>query len=209
MKNNLWKPILPPFREHKKKVYSRIISVCDFIYQIGELEALRKSSKPVPSKIIKTKVFQAKLSYLKKCLLKYRQLTGMGRGISAVQVGIPERFSVIYTGTKNEPMVIINPKITKKSQKFLRYPEICMSASPLIAPVVRPAWIEFEYLNEKGERCFWETKANSKKGKIYNRVFQHEIDHMSGIINIDMAESRELTLESDPKDDDSAEFEKV
>lgn len=32
-----------------------------------------------------------------------------------------------------------------------------------------------------------------------NRIFQHEIDHMDGIINIDRTESsKELLLESDP-----------
>ncbi len=42
-----------------------------------------------------------------------------------------------------------------------------------------------------------------------NRVFQHEIDHMEGIINIDRCLSKELTLESDPKFYKKTKFEKV
>lgn len=40
-----WKSQLPPFRRHKQKVYSQIISTGKFIYQIGESGLLRKPSK--------------------------------------------------------------------------------------------------------------------------------------------------------------------
>lgn len=43
-----------------------------------------------------------------------------------------------------------------------------------------------------------------------NRVFQHEIDHMNGIINIDKVKSpKELILESDPDFHKNAKFEEV
>lgn len=70
-----------------------------------------------------------------------------------------------------------------------------MSVNPIIAPVDKPSWIEFEYLDEKG--------------KMYNRVFQHEIDHMDGIINIDLVKSKELNFESDPSYYEKARFEEV
>ena len=41
---------------------------------------------------------------------------------------------------------------------------------------------------------------------MYNRVFQHEIDHLNGIINIDRVESKELIFESDPNYYEKAEF---
>ncbi|MBI2011380.1 peptide deformylase [Candidatus Daviesbacteria bacterium] len=193
-----WKKKLAPNRRFKKQVAHHAALVADFIYQIGEYKDLRKRSIDVPLNKINTKEYQAKFRYLKKCLIKYRKLTRVGRGITAVQVGIPEKFSVIYTPEKYQ--IIINPKITKVSKKKYLYKEMCMSTHPIVAPTVRPSWIEFEYFDEKGNKNYWNTKDNTKLGKILNRVFQHEIDHMDGIINIDrVLNSRDLTLHSDPR----------
>lgn len=206
----MWKPLLPPFRKHKQDIFEKVISTGQFIYQIGESEILRQSSREVNYKDICSEVFQKKIAYLNKCMLKYRKLTGVGRGIAAVQVGIPERFSVIYMpDIKGELLIIINPVVIKKSERFLSYPEMCVSANPIIAPTIRPAWIEFEYYNEQGEKEFWNTKDTTREGKMYNRVFQHEIDHMDGIINIDRVESKRLTFESYPSYYDKASFEEV
>lgn len=192
-----FKPKPAPFRKFKKKVFERVSLVADFIYQIGEFDDLRKPSKEVPLDKFKSLEYKLKFKYLKNCLRRYRKLTGYGRGITAVQVGIPERFSIIYTPEKS--FIIINPKITKVSSKKYLYPEMCMSADPIIAPTIRPAWIEFEYLDEEGEKKFWNTKDDTDLGRMMNRVFQHEIDHMEGIINIDKVSSKDLILESDPK----------
>ena len=151
---------------------------------------IRKPSAPVTD--IKSSEFQKELRNLKNCLLKYRKLTGMGKGIAAVQIGIPEKFAVIYTPKKL--ITIINPKITKISKDKNRYPEGCMSATPIIVPLVRPAWIEFEYLDENGNLKIWKGKS-----LILNRVFQHEIDHMEGILNIDKVDPKEYLFKSDGK----------
>lgn len=217
MKTNIWKPQMPPHRRHKAKVYNQIISTGKFIYQIGDSENLRTPSKEVLIKNLNTEDYQAKIAYLKKCMRKYRKLTGFGRGITGVQIGIPERISVIclpdqlagMEEAKAGLLIIINPKITKKSTRLFIYPEICMSANPLIAKVTRPSWIEFEYFDEFGKKQYWNTKDQDKKGKIYNRVFEHEIDHMDGIINIDLVASKELIFESDPKFYKKAKFEEV
>lgn len=210
----------PKIVAFKEEVFKRAAKVASFIYQIGESESLRKVSKEVSIKVIDTPKFKAKIQYLKKCLLRYRKLTGVGRGITAVQVGIPEKFSVIYktrlinqktntVGSLKDLMVIINPKITKSSRKISIYNEGCMSASPIIAPTKRPTWIEFEYLDEDGKKQFWDIKDDTDYGKMMNRVFMHEIDHMQGIINIDLCKSKDLFLESDPKAYQSASFKKV
>lgn len=86
---------------------------------------------------------------------------------------------------------------------------MCMSANPVIVPTIRPTWIEFEYFDEKGKLQKWITKDKTKLGKILNRVFQHEIDHMNGIINLDIGNPKEFILESDPKFYSRATFEKI
>lgn len=205
---NNWKPKYPPFRKFKKEVFSKVGKVSQFIYQIGEYPALHQPSAEVSINQIASDEMQRKFKYIKKCLIQYRKITGVGRGITAVQVGIPERFSVIYT--PEELLIIVNPQITKKSSSLLTYPEMCMSANPIIAPTIRPSWIEFEYFDEKGTQKKWYTKDDTPFGLMMNRVFQHEIDHMEGTVNIDLVRSpKDILLHSDPAFYDSAKFEKV
>jgi peptide deformylase len=204
----MWKPTPPPFINFKKDINAKAASVADIIYQLGEYEALRKPSREIALDAIQSEVMQGKFNYIKQCLIEYRERTGYGRGIAGVQIGEPERFCVVYTPL--QLMLIINPVITKKSAKVLLYPEMCMSAFPIIAPVVRPAWIEFEYVDEKGKKQVWNTKDTTAKGRILNRVFQHEIDHMSGIMNIDIVRSpKELLLYSYPSFYKNATFTEI
>lgn len=205
----MWKPEPPPFGTYKKDVFERASKVTDFIYQIGEHPGLRQPSKAVPIKDITAMEYQQKIRYMHDCLRRYRRLTGYGRGITGIQVGIPERISVLFT-TDMEIMTVINPKILSKSYKQYKYPEICMSANPIIAPVVRPAWIEISYYDEEGKKKNWKTKDETPADRIMNRVLQHELDHMEGIINIDKVGSpSELIIESDPEFYDKAGFEEV
>ena len=194
-----WKPTLPPFRTYKKELLDKQKVLADFIYQIGEYDALRLPSKDVPIDKITSPEYQAKIKHMKQSLLKYRKLTGKGRGIAAVQLGFPEKMIVVYMPEiEGKLLMLINPKITKQSTEKLKYPEMCMSASPAIAPVVRPAWIEFAYYDETGKKQLWNTKADTDLGRMYNRVFEHEIDHLDGFINIDRVSSKEIIYESDP-----------
>lgn len=201
----VWKRVRPPFWKYKKEVFARISRTADFIYQLGESDSLKKPSIKVSKGKISSAEMQDKFGYIKNCLRKYRKLTGYGRGIAAVQVGIPERFAVIYI--RQKPLIIINPKITRTSKTFLKYPEMCMSAMPIIAPIIRPAWVEFEYYDEKGILKYWNIKDDTTEGRMLNRVFQHEIDHINGIINIDLVKSaKDLILQSDPDFYSKAKF---
>ena len=191
-----WQPTPPPFAYFKREVFQRVGEVGEFIYQIGELPALREHSSKVPMKKVTSEKYKAKFEYLKNCLRRYRELTGAGRGITAVQVGIPEQFSVIYHPKGS--FIIINPIIIIKSENKLLYPEICMSANPLITPIIRSAWIEFTYYDEQGKAQKWDKKDTNEEDRMMNRVFQHEISHMEGIINIDLCHPRDLIFESDP-----------
>lgn len=83
-----WK--LPPFRKFKAKLFENAAKTGQFIYQIGESEYLRKPSKEIPINKITSKEYQTKFRYIRNCLRKYRKLTGVGMGITGVQVGIPQ-----------------------------------------------------------------------------------------------------------------------
>ena len=87
---------------------------------------------------------------------------------------------------------------------------MCMSADPVIVPTVRPAWIEFEYLDEDAIVRKWNTRDNTDTNRMMNRVFQHEIAHTQGIINIDLVKDpSRIILDSNPSFYDKAEFTEV
>jgi peptide deformylase len=213
MPKSVWEPSLPPGRAYIHENLAEIRKASSFIYQVGESPILREPSMTIPIKEIVSPVVQAKIDYVKACLRRYTKLTnGKGRGLAAVQVGVHERFFVAYLGkeTKNRVIsVFINPKVDEASETLYRYNEACMSANSLVAPVIRPAWIRFTYYNERGEQQEWKQKDTTYHYRMLNRVLQHEIDHLEGIINIDKVPSVSLSFESKKGEYKRAKFEVV
>lgn len=205
-----WKPSLPPHPEYKKNTFQKAARVVDFVYQIGDSEILRQPSHPVNIKAITSAEIQAKIAYLSACLVKYRELMGMGRAISMCQVGDPAMIMAVWLPDTKTVKTLINPLITLGSEKLLKYPEICMSANPIIVPTIRPAWIEFEYYDELGKKQFWNTKDDTDQGRVLNRVFQHEIDHMEGYVNVDRVKAPDkIFFDVNPAFYETAQFEDV
>jgi peptide deformylase len=190
-------------KKYIRKVFENAAIVAPLTVQIGQSEILRQKSKEVPLEKLDSPEIKKIIKDLHETLGRYKKLTGKGRGICAVQIGKLSKIAVLYIGKKM--ITVINPVIKSESIKTLRYPEICMSANPVIAFVLRPAWVEVEYLNEFGEEKVWDDKED----KIINRVFQHEIDHMEGIINIDLVKSKDLIFDSSPDILKNAKFEEV
>ena len=206
--NNMWKPTKPQNKEFKKQSLLKTAKICKFIYQLGESSLLNQPAIEIKTEDITGKDIQQKIKYIQSCLLEYRKITGYGRGIAAVQVGIPDKIAVIYTPA--ELITIINPKITRLSQKQLKFPEMCMSTGNVISPIIRPSWIEFEYYNQRAEKQKWSITDDTAENTMLNRVFQHEIDHLNGIICISKATSlKDLSLETNPNFYNSTTFEEV
>ena len=78
--------------------------------------------------------------------------------------------------------VFINPKILKRSKQKGIYKEMCLSGIPFAADVVRPWIVQVEYLDNNG--IVHKEKLNSR----LSRMFQHEVDHLDGILFIDRME---------------------
>lgn len=108
-----------------------------------------------------------------------------GMGLSYIQIGIPKRIFVISEEIekgKFERHIIINPKIKSTSEEmvYIEEGEGCLSINrPTEGIVPRHARITIE--------------AYDEDGKLYNiRVreelavcFQHELDHLNGILFVD------------------------
>ena len=102
-----------------------------------------------------------------------------GIGLSANQVGKPYRMFVMGDHpniSKGKKWVCINPKITNVTKDLIRYKEGCLTFPFLFLDIERPQDITVEYLDENLEK-----KEEHMTG-IVARCFQHEFDHMQGIV---------------------------
>jgi peptide deformylase len=143
---------------------------------------LRKIAKPVPKSMFGTK----KLKELVQAML-FTMRRAPGVGLAASQVGIDLALVVMETKPNKirphvlpfPPQAIINPKITKRSGKTISDWEGCLSLFNVRAMVPRSERITVEYYDERGAKHVKEFSG------FQARVFQHEIDHLSGVLYID------------------------
>jgi peptide deformylase len=99
-----------------------------------------------------------------------------GMGLAAPQVGESIRLCIVeHLGNT---YILINPKITAHSKEKINTEEGCLSFPGKFIPVTRFETVQVRYLNEKGEKCKIKTKD------LLARAFQHEIDHLDGILFI-------------------------
>ncbi len=118
---------------------------------------------------------------LEKVLLKYREITGYGRGLAAPQIGMGKSVFITFLDDKTE--VFINPRIIEKSTTTNFYKELCMSAGILAADVERPEWIVMEWTDGTG------INRSEKIDGFKARLYQHEEAHVRGHLNLDDAVS--------------------
>ena len=109
-----------------------------------------------------------------------------GVALAAPQIGLPLRIFVVspraYSKSdKTSPLVFINPRITKRSKKELLVDEGCLSIRWLYGEVKRSTNATVEAYDEEGKRF---TRGG---GGILAQIFQHEIDHLEGVLFTDKA----------------------
>ena len=112
-----------------------------------------------------------------------------GIGLAAPQIGLEYRmFASCISGRLDEdgnpydeePTVYVNPKITRFSKETVVLGEGCVSIPKFYEDVERPSVIDIEYQDINGKKIV-------EKGLKYwkSRCFQHEYDHLDGILFID------------------------
>ncbi|WP_172250083.1 peptide deformylase [Saccharibacillus deserti] len=104
-----------------------------------------------------------------------------GVGLAAPQVGIPKRIIVIDVGDENGLIGMINPEIIEREGEQFG-PEGCLSIPGLNGDVRRSMTVTVKGLNRDGEE-FTVTGSG-----LLARAFQHEIDHLDGVLFTDVAE---------------------
>ena len=107
-----------------------------------------------------------------------------GVGLAAPQVGVSKR--IISAGDGENWYIIINPKIVSHSILTEKDHEGCLSLPGLRGEVSRFRKVTVKGLDRDGNPL--EVHARG----LLARVFQHEIDHLDGILYIDRAEKDSL-----------------
>ena len=131
-----------------------------------------------------------------------------GFGLSANQIGVDKRMCVINI---KEPMVLINPKITKRSEEAVQYIESCLSlpktmrkpkntvrSVSVIVETDNLGTVEFgpdekDKIGTEGHNYFGD------EGLLECVVAQHEIDHLDGILITDSIRAYNIQRVSEKK----------
>jgi len=125
-----------------------------------------------------------------------------GVGLAAPQVGVSERMIVVeYTEGSEDPdapekppklYMLVNPEIVRHSRSTVEGNEGCLSIPGYLGTVERYEAVTVKGLNQYGD------PVKIKAKDWLARIFQHEIDHLDGILYIDRAtEMYELVQEEE------------
>ena len=106
-----------------------------------------------------------------------------GLGLAAPQVALPFQLLVMnITGDANQKdkeEVFLNPQIVER-KGFMEDEEGCLSVPGLYQTVRRSKSIKVRAYNLKGE------VVEKSASELESRAWQHEIDHLNGVLFIDM-----------------------
>jgi peptide deformylase len=135
--------------------------------------SLRLVSKPVPQGEIASRLPSVLAAMVK---LMY---AAEGVGLAAPQVGYSERFFVMDASPEHDsPLAMVNPEILERRGQDSAE-EGCLCIPGVRGKVKRSAWIRVRYFDENG------AAHESEMDDLAARVFQHETDHLDGVLFID------------------------
>jgi len=129
-----------------------------------------------------TKITPRLLAAVEEMLETMRHASGVG--LAAPQVGIRQRFFVVELpedeeeGLPRETYVLFNPKIVKSQGEQVGI-EGCLSIPGYVGEVARFEQVTLKALDEQGR------PVRHKVDGYLARVFQHEIDHLDGVLYTD------------------------
>ncbi|TCP69779.1 peptide deformylase [Baia soyae] len=141
------------------------------IVQIGE-PILKEKAKPVTK-------FHARLHKLLDDMAE-TMYDANGVGLAAPQIAISKR--VIVVDVDEQLYEVVNPEIVEKRGEQFNPPEGCLSIPNLLGEVRRADYIKIVGQDRNGNPI--EIEANG----FLSRAFQHEVDHLNGILFPDVAE---------------------
>lgn len=156
------------------------------IVQNGD-PVLRECAQTIPVKDITSSKIQKVIEDMKIALSSQKD----GVAIAAPQIDVPLRIFIVSDAILKEAdkeyrsigkdLVFINPKITKLSKDKSDVEEGCLSVRWKYGKVTRSVKATVDGYNELGE------KVERGASGLLAQIFQHETDHLDGILFIDKA----------------------
>jgi peptide deformylase len=153
------------------------------ILQTGD-PILRQVAKPVALE----EITSAKIKKVLKDMSTTLATCDDGVAIAAPQIGVSLRIFLIASRVLNaedesetKELVFINPKIIKTSSKKVVLDEGCLSVRWIYGQIKRAEKVTVEAYDEKGH------KFTRNGSGLMAQIFQHEIDHLNGILFTDQA----------------------
>ncbi len=122
-----------------------------------------------------------------------------GVGLAAPQIGVPWRLFVAEVDDK--VYALVNPRVVKASKETETADEGCLSLPGLRGAVERPARVTVRGQNRRGKEQTIEAEG------LLARCFQHEIDHLDGILYTDRMKPDAVLHPVDESDEDDEEIE--
>ena len=102
-----------------------------------------------------------------------------GAGLAAPQVGVQKRVFVYDVG--EGPQAMVNPSIVEVSGEWY-HDEGCLSIPGLRLGIVRPDRVHIRGYDLEGE------EISIEADEFLGRVFQHEVDHLDGVLMLERLE---------------------
>ena len=106
-------------------------------------------------------------------ILEFRAKYNAGRAIAAPQIGVMKR---VICWNVETPKVIINPEITFLSEELMELWDDCMSFPNLLVRLKRHKSCSLTFLDENWTKQTWHLEDD------LSELFQHEFDHLDGIL---------------------------
>jgi len=137
---------------------------------------LNQVAKPIDLARIQDPVFQQLLDDMVETMIAEQ-----GIGLAAPQIGISERFVIVQMGQTAD--AFINPEIVDHTWRTLWYEEGCLSIPGVYGKVKRFRGVKVHTWTRDGKEITIDVAG------LPAIIFQHEIDHLNGILFIEKAKS--------------------
>lgn len=151
--------------------------------------ALHGIAEEVAIEEITSSKIQKVLKDMRTALDSYNADGFNGVAIAAPQIGIPLRIFIVHNTSKDKrdkdtlpDLIAINPYIVKVSKRKHVRGEGCLSVPEHYGAVTRSTHATIRAYDEGGK--LYERGASG----LLAQIFQHEVDHLDGILFIDRAE---------------------